>query len=571
MSEQSLSNHKKLFSQREQIHRCLASLQKTSTQEMIEQVLADTFGQAPENIRPNSETYYSVVNYHLYRFIIKQYKYQEDRICCWRFIKDLSYDQLNYTQESHPEINMLDALIRVYYYSAPLDDLTCIFVPINDDTLISQYLEWIKSYFYDANFPTSLLWLYALDSSLASLFPNEVLYFGRREVGPADKMMIPDFSYHETVLMKRFSTDPHHYLLLERDQANYEFQQIFTFLQQEFQDRCLSRSGKQDQYLDRLSYHREWEKFENVLRFGVSDQNESGCISFSDMRASTEFLTTYGKNVFLNNIQQPFFERTKLINKRYKGRIDKFMGDNVMCVFLSNNMKSDLLEEKEGEAIVSTFLALFDLNKVLFELMTEKGFEGSRLGLRSGVTYGDQILRSNLGNEIVRDFTVTGDTVNLASRLEHISISELIIQNDHYFEKVRQRFPQIVEILSCKGSVENLNPETKVIIRQYTLYQNIFSNLEKLEKVKFDIRFNHSFYLKLQEYFKQIEYELLNPDTAEIYGYEEYNLDGFYLKFYFSYYNPKGFRQYEKIWILPLDEESLRKEDLKKILYRGRR
>lgn len=559
----------KLLSQREALHTCLASLKTTSTQEMVEQVLAETFAGTPENIVPNSETYYSVVNYHLYRYILKHYQHQEKRVCVWRFIKDLSYDQLNYTHENHPEIKMLDALIRVYYYSAPLDDLTCIFVPINDDTLISHYLEWIKSYFYDANFPTSLLWLYALDSTLASLFPNEIFYFGMRKSGPADNMMIPDFSYADTVLMKRFSTDPRHYFVLQHEQANYEFQQIFTFLQQEFQDRCLSRSGKQDKYLDRVGYHREWEKFENVLRFGVSDQNESGCISFSDMRASTEFLTTYGKNVFLNNIQQPFFERTKLINKRYKGRIDKFMGDNVMCVFLSNNMKSRLLEEKEDETIISTFLALFDLNKVLFELMAEKGLEGSRLGLRSGVTYGNQILRSNLGNEIVRDFTVTGDTVNLASRLEHISINELIIQNDQYFEKARARFPHIVELLSCGGNAENLNPETKVLIRQYTLYQNIFSNLEKLENVKFDIRFNHSFYLKLKDYFKKIEYELLNPDTAEIYGYEEYNLQGVYLKFYFSYYNPKGFRLYEKIWILPLDEESLKREDLKEIVYRG--
>lgn len=568
MSDQTLSNHNRLYSQREYLHTSLASLKTASTQEMIEQVLSKTFARAPENILPNSETYYALVNYHLYRFIIKHYQHQEERVCFWRFIKDLSYDQLNYTRESNPEIKMLDALIRVYYYSEPLDDLTCIFVPINDDTLISEYLEWIKGYFYDANFPTSLLWLYALDSSLASLFPNEILYFGQRKSGETESMMIPDFSYKDAVLIKRFSTDPRHYFLLEHNQANYEFQQIFNFLQQEFQDRCLSRSVKQDQTLDRVSYNQEWEKFENVLRFGVSDQNESGCISFSDMRASTEFLTTYGKSVFLNKIQQPFFERTKLINKRYKGRIDKFMGDNVMCVFLSNTMKSSRPEEKEEEAIVSTFLALFDLNKVLFELLTEKGFADSRLGLRSGTTYGTQILRSNLGNEIVRDFTVTGDTVNLASRLEHISISELIIQNDKYFENARKRFPQIVELLSCDGNFENLNPETKVVIRQYTLYQNIFSNLEKLEHIKFDIRLNHNFYLKLKAYFKKIHYELLNPDTAEIYGYEEYNLEGLYLRFYFSYYNPKGFRQYEKIWLLPLDEESLRKVNLQEILYR---
>ena len=107
----------------------------------------------------------------------------------------------------------------------------------------------------------------------------------------------------------------------------------------------------------------EWEKFKDVLKFGVSDRAEDGCISFSDLRSSTEFLNTHGKNIYLNQIQQPFFEYTELISKKYNGRIDKFMGDNVMCVFLNGNMNDKSREEQKTEAILNNLFALFSLCK----------------------------------------------------------------------------------------------------------------------------------------------------------------------------------------------------------------
>ena len=94
----------------------------------------------------------------------------------WRYIKNLPDDQRNPCHtETNSELKMLGHLIRIYFYSDPLDDLTCLFIPVSDGTLIRKYLDWIKNYFYDVNYPTSLLWLYALDSSLASLFPDEII------------------------------------------------------------------------------------------------------------------------------------------------------------------------------------------------------------------------------------------------------------------------------------------------------------------------------------------------------------------------------------------------------------
>jgi class 3 adenylate cyclase len=558
MDKPDRTQHLKLSSQSGTIETLMAALAAEKGQDAIEALLSQTFRQAPHDLVPDADgSYYSILNYCLYRYILKHYKDGENNICLWRYIKTLSKDQLHYQQPGSPELSMLDHLVRIYFYSDPLDDLTCIFVPLGDAALIKAYLNWIKSYFYEANYPTSLLWLYALDSSLASLFPDEIVYIGKRAAHDDGSILIPDFNYKQTVLLKRFSDKPGHYIKLEGEEANSEFRQVFSFLQREFKDRCLSRSGQHDD-------EKEWKKFEDVLRFGVADDDEHGCTSFSDLRFSTEFLNAYKKNIYLNRVQQPFFEKTGLIWQRYNGRIDKFMGDNVMCVFLNKNMNGASREERETEAILNNFFALFALCKVMSEIIEEHGYEESKLGLRSGVTYGT-LLRSNLGNEILRDFTVTGETVNLAARLEHISISELVANNQAYFGKAIERYPQISELMSISENYKNLNPETKTIIENFTLYQNILSNLEKLEKARYDIRFNQRFYFKLREHLHKKGYALQSLQPPEIYGYEEYIVEGFSLKFYFSYYNPKGFSVYKRIWLLPLERETLAHLDIEKI------
>jgi len=543
----------KLATQFQTIHDQLAKLAHLDSQAEVEASLSQLFATMPDHIRPDSTDYYGALNAQLYRYILKSYKQQESGMCIWRYIKNLSPDQLNYQPQTNPTLDLLDALLRVYFYSDPLDDLTCVFIPINDGLLIKKYLHWIKNYFYNADYPTSLLWLYALDSSLASLFPDEVIYLGKRLEDDGNNILLPDLDYKDAVLFKRYSPQPNHFVKLEGVQANNEFRQIFTFLQREYKDRCLSRSVKQSDYHDEVTWQSGWEKFEDVLRFGVSDKNESGCISFSDLRSSTEFLNGFGKSIYLNKIQQPFFEQTQIISQHYNGRIDKFMGDNVMCVFLDNNMAGETEHEQAIDAILNNFFALFALCKVLYEILLQYGFETSKLGLRSGVAYGNQILRSNLGNEFVRDFTVTGEKVNLAARLEHISISELIIHNQTYFAKAIERFPQINDLISIGKNYPNLNPETKAVVREYTLYQNIISNLEKLNLAKFDIRMNEDFYLKLRQHLLDKGYIWLNPDTATIYGYEAFQVGNFELQFYMSYYNPKGFSGYQTIWLLPLE------------------
>ncbi len=535
---------------REPLARCMESLDSITDPDRFEAVIQRTFDALPSEIAPPSDEFRPVLVGELFRFIQRQYRNGGGQICLWRFIKRLPPAQLSPGFPAGEEEEILDALFRVFLYSHPLDDLTCLFIPVKEPERIPRYMDWIRRYYYHASYPTSLLWFYALDSSLSALFPDEMVYIGDRIENSSDQIFRPDFNGGESVLLKRYSDAAGHFVALRGKVAEDEFRQIFTFLEREFRDRCLSRSIHR-RVRDSETELREWEKFADVLKFGVSDRHESGCVSFSDMRASTAFLNLHGKGFYLNRIQQPFFEQTQLVSRRYRGRIDKFMGDNVMCVFLNRTLAD---ESEVGDAAVRhNFFAIVELCRILNELIAAGEIGDTQLGLRSGVTYGDQVLRSNLGNDFVRDFTVTGETVNLAARLEHISIQELKLHNQMYFRRTLDRFPEIRQLLSVTPDREGLNAETRRVIRDFTLFQNIASNLDLLERARFDIRMNTDFYDRIRRHLLRNGYVLENPQAAEMHGYERFQGRGVAFAFYALYYNPKGFAGFEKIWILPLD------------------
>ncbi len=92
------------------------------------------------------------------------------------------------------------------------------------------------------------------------------------------------------------------------------------------------------------------------------------------------------------------------------GYVDKFIGDAVMAVFGSP-------EELDNHALAAcrATLACHAALEV-FNDEVEAEF-GMRLGMRTGVNSGDVIV-GNVGSSRKRNYTVLGDAVNLASRLE---------------------------------------------------------------------------------------------------------------------------------------------------------
>lgn len=93
------------------------------------------------------------------------------------------------------------------------------------------------------------------------------------------------------------------------------------------------------------------------------------------------------------------------------GYLDKYIGDAIMGVFGSP-------EELPNHALSATRAAL-DSQRRLLKLNERlaREYDGVQLGMRIGINTGDAVV-GNVGSERKKNFTVLGDTVNLASRLE---------------------------------------------------------------------------------------------------------------------------------------------------------
>ncbi|HNB56489.1 MAG TPA: adenylate/guanylate cyclase domain-containing protein, partial [bacterium] len=160
---------------------------------------------------------------------------------------------------------------------------------------------------------------------------------------------------------------------------------------------------------------------------------------------------------------------TNIISK-YDGIIDKYEGDAIMAEFGAP------LQDDEHAA--KACYAALEMQEKLVEMRVKWKREGRpELKARAGINSGNVVL-GNMGSESVFDYTVMGDNVNLASRLEgankeygtYIMISEMTLQ----FVK-EQVITRELDILRVKGKAKGVRV-FEVIARTST---GITANMKK--------------------------------------------------------------------------------------------
>ena len=153
---------------------------------------------------------------------------------------------------------------------------------------------------------------------------------------------------------------------------------------------------------------------DRILSRGSETISESrrAAILFSDIRdftALSEHSTPEGVTAMLNE----YFSWWDHEVRRSSGIIDKFIGDAVMVIFG--------LDREEGavERALQCARSMYARLPSLQDRLRKLGLPVIRdIGI--GINYGDVIV-GDIGSENRRNFTVIGDTVNVASRLETLS------------------------------------------------------------------------------------------------------------------------------------------------------
>ena len=113
-----------------------------------------------------------------------------------------------------------------------------------------------------------------------------------------------------------------------------------------------------------------------------------------------------------------FFERADRTIEAFGGTIDKHIGDCVMAVF-----GAPLAHGNDPERAARAALALRDAMPALSREV------GREIDVHIGVASG-QVVASGTGSDAHREYTVTGDSVNLASRLtDRAAAGEILISD----------------------------------------------------------------------------------------------------------------------------------------------
>jgi len=195
---------------------------------------------------------------------------------------------------------------------------------------------------------------------------------------------------------------------------------------------------------------------ENVLQFMTHKEFENSLLVNETIEATIMFIDICGFTAITEKVSAN--EVVNLLNNYFDmmvkeiiaqtGHVDKFMGDAVMAVFRGKfhldraidsalAVKEKLSREEEVQLDGSTFKPKISI------------------GINSG-----EVISGNIGSASLRrlDYTVIGDEVNLAQRLQSIAEPNQILISEASYEKAKESF-------SCQKIKEvNLKNKAKPVI-----------------------------------------------------------------------------------------------------------
>ena len=172
---------------------------------------------------------------------------------------------------------------------------------------------------------------------------------------------------------------------------------------------------------------------------------------FSDIRGFTSISEKYkGDPEALTDLINNLL--TVLSNEilNHDGTIDKYMGDCIMAFW---NAPSEDINHRE-----KSIKAAFAMSKAIDQLNLDLGrTEKDKLSVGIGINSGDCIV-GNMGSDKRFDYTVLGDAVNLASRLEGQSANygmQIILGEETIKEISSEEFKYFeLDLISVKGKLE---------------------------------------------------------------------------------------------------------------------
>ena len=164
--------------------------------------------------------------------------------------------------------------------------------------------------------------------------------------------------------------------------------------------------------------------------------NRNLSILFSDIRSFTTISEGMAPDDLVNSLNRYFSGQVDIIYNR-KGIVDKYIGDAIMAFWGAP-------EKHEDDAMQSVLAGLDMIDALAGFNVNQRRLGKPEFHIGIGINYGE-VTVGNIGSERKMDYTVIGDSVNLASRMEGLNKtyhSEILISESVYSELRKAPHPE---------------------------------------------------------------------------------------------------------------------------------
>lgn len=187
-----------------------------------------------------------------------------------------------------------------------------------------------------------------------------------------------------------------------------------------------------------------YEEIQKQVKHGKSELNiiKDLTILYLDIVSFTELSENAEPN-HIAGLLNDLFGICDVITREFYGDIDKFIGDSIMATFLDAN------DAVNASVKILEALYHFNLSRHKDGLLEIK----LRLGINSG-----NVVQVEVGTQDRKDYTVLGDVVNTASRIQSVAEPNTIYISESTLARIKnkERF-ELVGAKKLKGKKEAIN------------------------------------------------------------------------------------------------------------------
>lgn len=162
----------------------------------------------------------------------------------------------------------------------------------------------------------------------------------------------------------------------------------------------------------------------NLEHIQLGGEHVEGSVIFADIVGFTRLSERHTADE-IASVLNDYFSYITLASKMYQGTIDKYMGDCAMIVF--GVPEKDKLHKLHAVYCAVMIQKLIERINII-RRSNNKLAVSFRIGINSG-----NMLAGNLGSSERMQYTVVGESVNLASRLQHIAEKDQIIISSEFY------------------------------------------------------------------------------------------------------------------------------------------